>query len=50
MLEAVACGKPVPVLATPVGAIPDVTQDGETGFIMENNSPGCIARNVDAGA
>jgi hypothetical protein len=30
-----------PVLATPVGAIPDVIIDDKTGFIMGNNSPEC---------
>ena len=39
-----ACG--TPVLATSVGGVPDVIKDEETGFIMKDNSPECIAKNV----
>lgn len=44
ILEAMACG--TPVLTTPVGGILDVIKDGETGFIMEDNSPECITKGV----
>lgn len=44
ILEAMACK--TAVLATSVGAIPAIIKDGETGFIMDNNSPECIAHNV----
>ncbi len=44
MLEAMACE--TPVLATSVGAIPDIIKDGETGFIMNDNTPECIAKNI----
>lgn len=44
LFEAMACA--TPVLSSPIGVIPDVIIDGETGFIMENNSPECIAQNI----
>ena len=43
-VEAIACG--TPVLATLVGSVPDVIKDGETGFILKNNSPEYIAKNI----
>lgn len=42
--ETMACG--TPILTTPVGGVPDLIKEGETGFILEDNSPECIARNV----
>lgn len=44
IIEAMACG--TPVLSTPVGEIPNIIKDCKTGFILENNSPECIAQNV----
>ncbi len=44
VIEAMACG--TPVLANPVGSVPDIISDKETGFILENNSPQSIAEGV----
>jgi len=44
IIEGMACG--TIVLANQVGSIPDIIKDGETGFIMENNSPESIVENM----
>ena len=44
MLEGMACG--TPILSTPVGSILDVITEGNTGFIMRNNSPECISDSI----
>ncbi len=44
IMEGMACG--TIILGTPVGAIPALVIDEKTGFIMDNNSPACIAENV----
>jgi glycosyltransferase involved in cell wall biosynthesis len=44
VLEAMACG--TPVLATPVGAIPDIIKEGETGFLLKSNDPKHIAERI----
>lgn len=44
ILESMACG--TPVLASPVGAIPELIKDGEIGFILEDRSPDYIAQKI----
>jgi glycosyltransferase involved in cell wall biosynthesis len=44
-LEAMAAG--IPVIATPVGGIPDFLTDGETGLFCEVNNPHSIAQKVE---
>jgi glycosyltransferase involved in cell wall biosynthesis len=40
--KAMACG--TIVVATPVGGVPDLIKDGETGFIISDNTPEGIAK------
>jgi glycosyltransferase involved in cell wall biosynthesis len=44
LLEAMACG--TPVLATSLGAIPDIIKDGKTGFLLKSNDPEHIAERI----
>ncbi len=44
IMEAMACG--TPVLATPVGGVPDLITHGETGFFLADSSPETIARGI----
>jgi len=44
LLEAMACG--TPVLAAPVGAIPDIVIEGKTGFLLKSTRPEHIAERV----
>lgn len=44
VLEAFAAG--VPVLATPAGAVPEVIEDGRTGFLLSSHQPAEVARRI----
>lgn len=45
ILEAMQAG--LPVIATMEGAIPEIVDDGITGFIVEKNNPGAIAEKIE---
>jgi glycosyltransferase involved in cell wall biosynthesis len=45
IIESMACG--TPVLATPVGAIPDMITNNINGYLLTNNNPTEIAKRID---
>jgi glycosyltransferase involved in cell wall biosynthesis len=44
VLEALAAG--LPIVSTPLGAIPDIVKDGINGFLVEPNAPEQIAEKI----
>lgn len=46
ILESMACG--TPVYATPVSGVPDVVQEGKTGFLMESATPEEITSQIES--
>ncbi len=45
LLEAMAAG--LPVITTPVGAIPEIVEDGHNGFLIEPGDVQALARRID---
>lgn len=46
ILEAMSCGT-IPI-ATPVGGIPDIVEDGKNGFLLKNTNPETIERTISS--
>ncbi|MCD6242842.1 glycosyltransferase family 4 protein [Candidatus Bathyarchaeota archaeon] len=44
ILEALACE--TPVIATPVGGIPEIIRNGETGILIRQNTPAYVAKAI----